>query len=34
MSLIYQKSGPFEEAMSFVDMASQTYRENPTDEAK
>ena len=34
MSLIYQKSGPFEEAMSFADMASQACREKPTDEAK
>ena len=34
MSLIYQNSRPFEEAMSFADMASQTCPENPTDEAK
>ena len=34
MSLIYQKSGPFEEAMSFAHMASQACREKPTDEAK
>ena len=34
MSLIYQKSGPFEEAMSFAYMASQACREKLTDEAK
>ncbi len=34
MSLIYQKSGPPEEAMNFADMASQACPENPTDEAK
>jgi hypothetical protein len=34
MSLIYQKSGPPEEAMSFADMASQACPEKPTDEAK
>jgi hypothetical protein len=32
MSLIYQKPGPPEEAMSFADMASQVCPENPTDE--
>jgi hypothetical protein len=34
MSLIYQKSGPPEEAMNFADMASKACPENPTDEAK
>jgi hypothetical protein len=34
MSLLYQKSGPPEEAMSFADMASQACPENLTDEAK
>ena len=34
MSLIYQKSGPFEQAMSFAYMASQACREKLTDEAK
>ena len=34
MSLIYQKPGPFEEAMNFADMANQACREKPTDEAK
>ncbi|MBC8285151.1 MAG: tetratricopeptide repeat protein [Nitrospinae bacterium] len=34
MSLIYQKSGPPEEAMSFADLASQACPDNSTDEAK
>jgi len=34
MSLIYQKSGPAEEAMSFADLASQACPENPTDDEK
>ena len=34
MSPIYQKSGPFEEAMSFADTASQACREKPIDEAR
>ncbi len=34
MSLIYQKSGPSEEAMSFADMASQACPDIPTEESK
>ena len=34
MSLICQKPGPPEEAMSFADMASKVCPENPTGEAK
>jgi len=34
MSLIYQKSGPAEEAMSFADLASQACPEKTTDESK
>ncbi|MEK9628451.1 MAG: tetratricopeptide repeat protein [Nitrospinota bacterium] len=34
MSLVYQKSGPAEEAMSFADLASQALPDNPKDEAK
>jgi tetratricopeptide (TPR) repeat protein len=34
MSLIYQKSGPSDEAMSFADMASQACPDIPTEESK